>query len=381
MNVLIVDDQEANRYLLKTLLTGSGHRIEEAPNGKVALEKLEAGNFDLVISDILMPVMDGYQLCREVRSRETLRGLPFVFLTATYVDEKDEIFALKLGADGFFRKPFNPRTFMDEIKTLPEEHGKNKGGRSPAAPVDEKEILTLYNERLIHKLEAKMVSLEKEIAERELAEEKMRRAISEKEALLREIHHRVKNNMQIISSLINLSARNVADPAMKEVLRDVKSRIRAMSMIHDKLLRSEDLVHINFAEFLNDLAIHFYQFYKADPGRVDLKMDAESVNLTIESAVPCGLIAGEMLSNAFRHAFPGGRRGTITVGLKRLNDNEVRLSVRDDGAGIPAALDVQKSESAGMTIISALVGQVNGRLELLRDKGTDFRVVFPVPAV
>jgi two-component sensor histidine kinase/CheY-like chemotaxis protein len=380
MNVLIVDDQEPNRYLLKALFTGAGHRAEEAPDGKAALEKLETGKFDLVISDILMPVMDGYQLCREVRSRENLKGLPFVFLTATYVDEKDEIFALKLGADRFLRKPFNPRALLEEIKSLVAETGKNKGTRAPAVPADEKEILTLYNERLIHKLEAKMMSLEKEIADRELAEEKLRRAVSEKEALLREIHHRVKNNMQIISSLINLSSRSFTDPALLAILRDVKSRIRTMSMIHEKLLRSEDLVHIDFAEFLNDLAIHYFQYYKADPGRIELTTEAEPVKIAIEAAVPCGMIAGELISNALRHAFPADRRGKIVVGLKRLGDNEVELSVRDEGVGIHAEMDIRKHESAGMTIINALVGQINGRLEIRRDNGTDFRVVFPSAA-
>ena len=381
MYILIVDDQEANRYLLKALFTGAGHRADEAPNGKEALEKLEAENFDLVISDILMPVMDGYQLCREIRSRERLKGLPFMFLTATYVDEKDEIFALKIGADRFYRKPFNPRTFLSEVSAFVEESAKNKGDRAVSAATDEKEILTLYNERLIRKLETKMMSLEKEIADRELAEEKMRRAISEKEALLREIHHRVKNNMQIISSLINLSSRNLTDPSTLAILRDVKGRIRTMSMIHEKLLRSEDLARIDFGEFLNDLAIHYFQYYRADPGRIELSTEAEPVRLSIETAVPCGMIAGELISNALRHAFPPGKRGKVVIGLKRLGTKDIELSVRDEGVGISGDLDIRKYESAGMTIINALVGQVNGRIELRCENGTDFRVVFPSPAV
>ena len=379
MNILIVDDQEENRFLLSSLFTGSGHTVGEAPNGKKALELLEEGSYDLVISDILMPVMDGYQLCREIRAHSRLRALPFVFLTATYLDEKDEMFALKLGADRFFRKPFDPRMFVQEITILMEEV-KNGKQRRPEPSADEKEILTLYNERLIHKLEAKMLVLEQEIVERKLAEEKAQAALKEKEVLLREVHHRVKNNMQIISSLINLSARNLRDPATLEVLRQIRLRIRSMSMIHEKLMKSNDLVHVDFADFLDDMSIHYFQYYKADPDRIGLRLDVESVIIPIGVAVPCGLIAGELVSNALKHAFPADKRGEVVVVLKLLPGNEVLLSVRDNGVGIPADLDIQKMETIGMTILNALVGQINGRLEIVREKGSDFRVVFGLPA-
>ena len=194
MKILIVDDEEKSRYLLARLFSGSGHAVEEAADGKIALEMLEKEAYDLVISDILMPVMDGYALCRELRSREGLRETPFVFLTATYVDEKDERFALQLGADRFYRKPVDPRTFVREIDLLLEEIRDGKQRRL-GPETDEKEILTLYNERLINKLEKKIVALENEIAERKRAEDKARAAIEENEVLLREVHHRVKNNL------------------------------------------------------------------------------------------------------------------------------------------------------------------------------------------
>jgi len=379
MNILIVDDQEANRYLLSALLKGGGHTVGEAPDGKKALQMLGEESYDLVISDILMPVMDGYQLCREIRAHGRLRTLPFAFLTATYVDEKDELFALKLGADRFFRKPFDPRTFMQEITAFMEEI---KGGtkRRPRPASDEKEILTLYNERLINKLEAKMLVLEKEIAERKLAEEIARAALNEKELLLREVHHRVKNNMQIISSLINLSGRDLKDSATHEVLRQIRLRIRSISMIHEKLLKSSDLIHVDFAEFLNDMSIHYFQHYKADPDRINLRLDVEPMAVPIGLAIPCGLIAGELLSNALKHAYPAGRRGEVSVGLKRLPNNEALLNVRDNGVGLAADADIRKMETTGMTILNALVEQINGRLELIRDTGSDFRVVFGLPA-
>ncbi len=176
MKVLIVDDQEDSRYLLKSMLMSCGHQVAEAVNGKVALEMLEKGAWDLVISDILMPVMDGFQLCREIRSSDRLRHLPFVFYTATYVDQKDEEFALKLGADRFIRKPLEPRAFMETVRNLEEEIVKLRGQPRRATLGDEKEILKLYNERLIHKLENKMLNLEKEMAERKRIEEALRQS-------------------------------------------------------------------------------------------------------------------------------------------------------------------------------------------------------------
>ncbi len=375
MRVLVVDDLDANRYLLKKLLAGSGHEAVEAVDGKNALEILEAGSFDLVISDILMPVMDGYQFCREVRARESLRGLPFVFLTATYVDEKDEAFALKLGADAFMRKPFDPRTFLETIRALMERIGEGKRNH-PEPRADEKEILTLYNERLIHKLEAKMMRLEEEIAEREKVETALRATLREKESLLREIHHRVKNNLQIVSSLINLSSRDLKDPATLDVLRQIKLRIRSISMIHEKLLKSDSLDRIDFGEFLEDLTIHLFQFFRIEAGRVDLKMNLEKLFLPIETAVPCGLIAGEALSNALKHAFPEGRSGEIALSLGRVSPEDAVLGVRDNGIGLPAGLDVARSETMGLTIVNTLVEQLGGRSVFAPGPGTDFRLTF-----
>jgi len=378
MRILIVDDQDENRYLLKKLLAGFGHETVEAANGKAALELLEAGLFDLVISDILMPVMDGYQLCREVRSRDRFRNIPFVFLTATYIEDKDEAFALKLGADAFYRKPIDPRTFFSGITALLEDLKSGKRQRRETDG-DEKEILTLYNERLIHKLESKMVRLEEEISEREKAQQAMRAALKEKEALIREIHHRVKNNMQIISSLINLSSRDIKDPATLDALRQIKLRIRSMAMVHEKLLKSDSPDHVDFGDFLQDLAIHLFQFFRIEEGRIALKMETEPLGLPIESAVPCALIACEALSNALKHAFPGERKGEIVVTLRRLSSGDALLSIRDDGIGFPGHINVAEAPSMGLTIMNSLVQQIGGRLEVVAGRGSDFRVTFRIP--
>ena len=174
MKILIVDDNRDNLYLLKTLLKGRGYEVVSAINGSEALEKLRAEATDMVISDILMPVMDGFQLCREVKRDDKLKDIPFVFNTGTYTDEKDEELAFKMGADKFIRKPVEPDEFIKIIQAVMKDVEKGKLEPKRLAFEEEKEILKLYNERLVKKLEKKKLDLEREITERKQAEDALR---------------------------------------------------------------------------------------------------------------------------------------------------------------------------------------------------------------
>ena len=179
--VLVVDDNEANLYMLETLLTAKGYETVTALNGKEALEKLISESFGMIISDILMPVMDGFQLCRHCKGDASLQAIPFIFYTATYVDEKDEAFAYEIGADCFIRKPMEPDAFMEIISEVTEDVVSDKSIRKGPDIKDEGEILRLYDERLVNKLEKKMLDLEREIAERKKLEEELHRLHAELE--------------------------------------------------------------------------------------------------------------------------------------------------------------------------------------------------------
>jgi len=173
MKILIVDDKKENLYLLETLLKGSGYEVKSATNGAEALEKLHTQGFDMIISDILMPVMDGFQFCRKVKADNELKNIPFVFYTATYTNSKDEEFSLKLGADKFLRKPMEPDVFLKIIQGLLRDLEKDKVKSNEPALQEEQEIFKLYSERLVNKLEKKMLDLERDITERKQAEEEL----------------------------------------------------------------------------------------------------------------------------------------------------------------------------------------------------------------
>jgi PAS domain S-box-containing protein len=215
-----------------------------------------------------------------------------------------------------------------------------------------------------------------DVTDRHNGEESIQASLREKEVMLREIHHRVKNNMQVISSLFNLQAGKTANEEYREILKEGQTRIRAMSLVHEKLYQSRDLSKIDLAVYIQSLADHLFNVYLTDSNRIRLETDLEEVPLDINSAVPCGLILNEVISNSLKHAFPEGRKGLIRIGLKRGPDDMIILRVSDDGIGFPKDIDFLQFESLGLQIAKLLVGQLEGTIDLDRTNGTTFTVTF-----
>jgi PAS domain S-box-containing protein len=215
-----------------------------------------------------------------------------------------------------------------------------------------------------------------DITERKLAEEKIRASLKEKEVLLKEIHHRVKNNLQIISSLLSMQSRRVKDAHILEVLRESQNRVQTMALIHDRIYRSADLSRVDLREYITRLVNELYISYGVDPARVRLDLDLEEVQMEIETAIPCGFIINELVSNCLKHAFHSRKRGALRISLSSGDGGAVRLSVSDDGVGLPRGFDFTKTESLGLQLVCGLVTQLRGTIELGKDAGTEFRIEF-----
>jgi PAS domain S-box-containing protein len=224
---------------------------------------------------------------------------------------------------------------------------------------------------------AQVIEYNLDITERKEAEEKINASLKEKEVLLREIHHRVKNNMQIISSLLNLQSMLLSNKKDIAMLKDSQNRIKAMSLIHEKLYRSENLADININEYINDLATYILQFYETVAFNVTLNIKAEDIWLGIDTAIPCGLIINELMSNSLKHAFPEGRKGEIGIMFEKAGEDELVIIVSDDGSGLPEDVDFRNTKSLGLQLVTTLAeNQLQGKIELDRSKGTKFRITF-----
>ncbi|MFA5267452.1 MAG: histidine kinase dimerization/phosphoacceptor domain -containing protein [Methanoregula sp.] len=392
--ILIADDIPANLYLLESILKGYGFEVISVKNGAEALAAAQGDPPDLIITDIMMPVMDGFELCRQVKADGNLNPVPIVFYTSTYTEEKDEQLAMNLGVEQFVIKPQKPEEIIRIVRKILDKTPAMTSLPAHKPLGDEMEILREYNEVLFHKLEKKVIQLEEEIAERKRAEERLLRfneklengvaertaqlnkSLHEKELLLKEIHHRVKNNLQIVASLLNIQSRQITDPAVLAMIAESQNRVKAMALVHEKLYRSDDISSIDIADYVKFMGTGLIKFYGITSSQVRLEVDMPGIRFDINRAIPLGLIINELLSNALKHAFPAGRIGKITVTGDR-NGKAIRILVRDDGAGIPASFDWKNTESLGLHLVNSLTDQISGTIELDRSSGTKFIITVP----
>jgi two-component sensor histidine kinase len=218
-----------------------------------------------------------------------------------------------------------------------------------------------------------------EITERTQAEAVIRETLAEKEVLLKEVHHRVKNNLQIISSLLNLQAAEVSDPNILNALRESQNRVRTMALIHEKLYQSNDLAKIDFSTYLHSLVSFLAQTYQVRTDCIEIQVETEKILLDLDTAIPCGLIVNELVSNSLKYAFPNGQPGKIRVSCSHYNDRQYSLVVWDNGVGLPPDFNISQSTSLGLKLVNSLINQIDGSLNLERTKGARYEILFSKP--
>jgi two-component sensor histidine kinase len=223
-----------------------------------------------------------------------------------------------------------------------------------------------------------IVVIETDITLRKKMEEQIKAALEEKGLLLREIHHRVKNNLQIIISLFNLQTSYIDDDKAYQALKEGQDRIKSMALIHERFYQSDGISQIDFDDYSRKLIEHLYSSFKINPNSIVVDIKIENVKLDIDTAVPCGLIINEIVSNAFKHAFKEGEKGEVQIRLQNTNEGEYYLEIKDNGVGMSADFNLETADSLGFQLIQALSDQLDGKLELVTspNKGLTYKLNF-----
>jgi PAS domain S-box-containing protein len=240
--------------------------------------------------------------------------------------------------------------------------------------------LHVFRKDILWNGERQFQVLYNDITDRKQAEERFHASLGEKDILLREIHHRVKNNMQVISSLLDLPASLSGNQERRKMFHESQSRIHAMSLVHEKLYGSKDFARIDLAGYVRTLSQDLFQSYKINPGKIDLIIQTDGdVYVDINKAIPCGLILNELISNALKHAFPGNSHGELQVIIRKTKNTEIEIVVRDDGLGLSGDVDVHEPRSVGLHLVNGLVkNQLDGQIEFVRAAGTEIHMKFPL---
>ena len=281
-------------------------------------------------------------------------------------------------------KSFAPLIYKEDIPKVTEVFHKILSGQPQQYEVsvirkDGSKLILSVNSAPIYS-KAKVVgtvSFGRDVTEQKEAEEQIKKSLKEKEILLGEIHHRVKNNMQVISSMLSLQSEYITEEKYRDMFQESQNRILSMSLIHENLYQSRNFAKIDLNEYINDLVNDLFRYYGIDTGNITLNINVENVYLGIDSGIPCGFIINELVTNSLKHAFPDGRKGEIYIAFSQNNENIYELFVGDNGVSIPEDLDIGNTESLGLQLVTMLVkDQLEGEIDLNRNNGTKFRIKF-----
>jgi PAS domain S-box-containing protein len=505
--ILCVDDENVNLKLLEKLLVRQGYTAISATSGKEALLKIKSQKIDLVLLDIIMPGMDGFEVCRQIKEDLKVRDIPVILITVLTA-KQDRIRGIEVGAEDFLTKPFDQtealarikillkvKEFSDERqrveKALKKAHDELEGKvqERTAELAQANEILQadildrqkterelkkakfrldlaidasqigvweldlvkdtsvrnlrhdqifgyeektaewgakkffehiipedrlsvqaafdramktdklffecriLWPDKSIHWITAtaktvrdnagkpqEMIGTVTDITERKLAVEAIRSSLAEKEVLLKEVHHRVKNNLMTIIGLIKMQETKANNIAFNDLLQELESRVRAMALVHESLHKSGDLARIGLQNYIETLTAHIRAQYGAERD-IRFRVQAAGVDVDLNFAIPCGLILNELVANAYKHAFPKNkprsRAGhceiSVIVGQE---GGALTLTVADNGVGLPAGMNLDNPETLGLQLVKMLSQQINGSIELDGSAGTIFHLRF-----
>lgn len=342
MRLLIVDDSAGDRKLCRTLMEEAHDpslEFFEAGDGASGLEACRTLSLDCVLVDYKLPDMTGIEFLKRLPEESKNDRYAIVMLTGMSSGDIAAAAALKAGAHEYIMK--------DHLTAV-----------------------------------ALRLTIEKATTRRDLIRDlkaerdRLAGLLSEKEVLLKEVHHRVKNNLAVIASLLSLEASRSSNEGVASALRASQHRVESMALIHEQLYATDDLSQVNLVKHATILAANLFLTYGVDPARIACQVTMEPLELGLDQAIPVGLILGELVSNALKHAFPDGHAGSIVIGGGRCNGG-ITLTVTDDGVGIPDGDDFERRKSFGMQIVKILTRQLKGTFEVANGHPAIFKISFP----
>jgi two-component sensor histidine kinase len=386
LKISIVDDNPDNLEVLSRMLIKAGFQVSVANSGSEAIEQIQYYQPDLILLDIMMPVIDGFEMCRQIKTNNETFDIPVIFITSLS-DAEYKLKGFDFGASDYIIKPFHKDEVIARVKAqlklrkltkiLETQNSQLKQEIEQRKKI-EKSLFSL-NKQLKAEIEQRKRSeeqLQQEILIREQAERQIKKSLQEKEVLLKEIHHRVKNNLFVASSLLEWQTEYIDDPKILKMFDDSQNRIYSMALVHEQLYSHHDLDKLDFGEYLKNLVARSADVYHTQCQNIRFDLKAESILLNIETANPCGSIANELIVNAIEHAFVNGSQGIIHISLKRIDTNQLELIVRDNGRGFPQDFNLQNASSLGMQLVLTLVEQLNGKIEIKNDLGSEIKIQF-----
>ena len=382
LKILILEDVAFDAELIEYELRREGVKFlsRRVETKESFISELEVLKPDLILADHSLPKFDGLSALKIANSE--CPYTPFLFVSGK-IGEEFAVNALKEGATDYIFKNNLSKLVPAMQRALKECHEKIE--REKAQKALKKAHFELEQQVLERTKALSRVNdeLRAEMDERERIENKLKKSLEEKEILLKEIHHRVKNNLQIISSLLNLQSRYINDEEMLDIYKESQNRVKSMAIIHEKLYQSEDLARIDFGDYVKSLVLDLFHSYGVD--NIEPDINIRDVLLDINTAIPCGLIVNELVTNSIKHGFLASRtrvdsqsfdkRDKIAVNITK--ENEIyTMSVYDNGIGFPDNLDFRHTDSLGMQLVISLTSQLRGTVELERNNGTLFKIVF-----
>lgn len=337
-SILIVDDTPANIRVLGDILEREGFELRVTTSGKEALNLCRYNPPDLVLLDVMMPELDGFTVCRKLQQDPQTRKIPVIFISALE-SQQDKIQGFQAGGVDYVTKPFQAEEVLARVRT--------------------------------HLKLVKAEALSREVEERKAAQEQLEKALEQKNVLIRELYHRTRNTIQLVRSLMALKAGEMPENVgAQDLVTAMEQRIDAISLVHQMLYESMDLSYLSLREYASRLCKALLVSQREASGRIGFTLQGDEGSLLLDTAVPLGLIVTELMVNSLLWAFPGGRKGSISLEFRN-EGSEWTMVYQDDGIGLPPGFDLARQKTLGLTLVRKLAeNQMKGKITLSGDGGT-----------